>query len=329
MAIELLESLNVRNQSLLLMLLLFSSREYEDLLAYLPKDEANVLKELAASLLTMDRNNRIQLLVARLKQLLMYQSQSALMTIEPSWMIEYLKKETPFVSKAIFASLSPQIFRQLKQRLGDKISGFNQDLVLSDPLKQIVLKNFEKQFAKMPYEEFSNVLLFRDLILLNARDLIKLSREIGKISLATAFSKIGIQSTAQFLSHYNQALQDEIITGMKDAQASDSLDETSAKQFLEVVFANFHNVEDLFQKSGLYYIAYAIKEAESIFVPQLAQRFPYAHGQMLIECRKMILKNGFIELDIEKRQKVILAAIVLLSSQKQIDGRFSQCTISA
>ena len=95
-----------------------------------------------------------------------------------------------------------------------------------------------------------------------------------------------------------------------------------------MVFANFHNAEDLFQKSGLYYVAYAIKEADSIFVRQLAQRFPYAHGQMLLECRKLILKNSFIETDIEKRQKIILLTIVLLSSQKQIDGRFAQCTIS-
>ena len=170
--------------------------------------------------------------------------------------------------------------------------------------------------------------MFRDLILLNARDLIKLSREVGKISLATAFSKIGLQNTAQFLSLYHQAIQDEVIAGIKDAKGSDSFKEANAKQFLEVVFANFHNAEDLFQKSGLYYIAYAIKKEDSLFVRQLAQRFPYAHGQMLLECRKIILKNGFIESYIEKRQKSILLTIVLLSSQKQIDGRFSQCTIS-
>ena len=66
-----------------------------------------------------------------------------------------------------------------------------------------------------------------------------------------------------------------------------------------MVFANFHNAEDLFQKSGLYYIAYAIKKEDSLFVRQLAQRFPYAHRQTLLEYSKIILKNDFIEEDIE------------------------------
>jgi len=266
--------------------------------------------------------------VARLKQLLVYQTESSLLTIELSWIIEFLKKETPEIKECILLSLPLQIQRHLKERMKDlSDSIWNGDVVFNKEISQVLMNKFEEQFVKMPYAEFNTVLSFPDIILLSAKDWILLLRELGKIALATSFASLGVQSTAQFISHYSQAIQNDIVGGLKDVNASDVISEKRVKPFLETVFVGFHNAEDLFQKSGLYLVASSISKNE-IFLSQLAQRLPYAHGQMLFEYKKTILKSKIdIDSDNDKRKSLILSTIVSLSSQKIIDGRFSQCSI--
>jgi flagellar motor switch protein FliG len=328
-ALQKLETLEIRQQSLLLTLLLFGSREFDSLLTHLPDDVVQKFKEQAANLSQVERSKRIQLLVAQLKRLLTYQSQSSLLNIEPSWLAQVLKKEAPAMVEAILASLPAQLARQIVQRLGSDAPTLEALPTLDAGVKNILQRSFEGNFAPMPYEEFSVELDFRHLLLLRPKDLIILAREFGKNQIALAFSSLGMQATAGFLSHFNQTIQDDIIAAVKDVGVNGSLEAAEAKALLSASFSSFHNVEDLFQKSGLYTLAVALGDKEALLLKQIAQRLPFAHGQTLIEYAKFRIQNQLVYADIKGLQNKILSTLIALSQSKQIDERFAQCLITA
>lgn len=321
MSVAILESLNTKEQALLVMFLLFSSREFEDYLIYLPEDESNNLKAAANILIKLERSNRIQFLVAHLKQLLVYQKESPLLSVDPSWILHFLSRENSFISECVVKALPVSLLRTLKLTTGTAAP--------DETMQRVLLQYFTAQFEKMPFVEFNQNLTFQQLILLTAKDLIILLKYIGQRAMATAFAKMGLKDTAQLLSNYDDAMQNQIISALKDVKATDSLDENQVDFLLEAILPGFHNVEDLFQRAGLYFLASAILPEDYIFAKQLAQRMPYVHGQMLLDYGKFNKDNNFAFTGDELRQQLILATVIDLAKAKKIDGRFAECVLNS
>ena len=319
-----IELLSLEQQGLFLSLFLFGSREYETLLAFLPEKEAKIILEQMGPFAQMDRAQRMSLLVAHLKKLFALESQSVLFSVEPSWLVEILQKEEELIKNALLQSLPASLIKQVENRLEDELA-FN--AFLSDNAKRALLFIFESMFEPMPLGNIQKNIEIGQLVLLKPVELVQVLRETGRWIMAEIFSALGIQVTATFLRNFSELVQNEIMDGIQKIQIIKCLDDVKAKHLLEFILTDFRNTEDLFQRAGIYLVAYVLSD-KTTSLRIFAQRLPYVHGQLLLQYQMAILKTPELLGEVAVLKNRLFQITIDLSKNKKIDGRFSECVIS-
>ena len=97
----------------------------------------------------------------------------------------------------------------------------------------------------------------------------------------------------------------------------------AAQAFLGRVLDNFHNTDELFQKAGIWRLARSMQSEDELFVKQLSQRFPRAHGRLLVEYLARVRKRADEETAVGRLQEQVLRELVDLSRRGKIDGRYA------
>ena len=127
--------------------------------------------------------------------------------------------------------------------------------------------------------------------MLQSQELILLSRQMGVNELACQLSSMGRRALAQFLRQQPGQLADEMMVALRNVTPEDLVTKENAQAFLRRNLAQRSNIEELCQKSGLYRIARALTPMNRTFVEQVAQRFPRAHGRLLLNLCAISLKS--------------------------------------
>jgi hypothetical protein len=156
-----------------------------------------------------------------------------------------------------------------------------------------------------------------------------LVRKVGANELAVAFVAVGKRALAELLGRLPPEHAEELISAVKRVTAADQVEFQEAQAFLSRVMGNFHNTDELFQKAGLYRLARSIAMEESVFVRQLSQRFPRAHGRLLTDYLTRVRQQEPESPDrILRLRDQVLEEVADLARRGKIDGRYAQSPIA-
>jgi len=343
-----LHPLDRRQQTLLLTALSFAGSQAQELWQFLPDDDAAALQEKAAKLEEIPREKRVTLMIRELKGLMNFRAVKGLDGVEPSWLAAGFKGESPRVIAAVLAYMPSSLSRQIVSRLPENVQRAipPRDALKTVPMEviKLVRSRFEQKFIVMPLERELGDMAFGDVVLLTARELITLVRSIGADEIACAFLAVGKRALAEYLSKLPPQDGEELLAAVRRADVKDSMELKSAQTFLGKVLAAgppgrggsgavprasanssgvaFANTEELFQKAGLYRLARAVSVEDPVAIRQLVQRFPRAHGRLLLEYLERVRERELDDASVRRLRDQILAALVNLSQRGKIDARY-------
>jgi hypothetical protein len=120
---------------------------------------------------------------------------------------------------------------------------------------------------------------------------------------------------------------EELVAAVKRSDAKDQMEVKPAQNFLAKVLGNFNNTDELFQKAGLYRLARAISVEDPLYIRQVSQRFPRAHGRLLGEYLERVKTQDIEDAQVRRLRDQVLKVLVNLSRRGKIDGRFGQAEV--
>ena len=347
-----LHPLDRRQQTLLLTTLAFAGSQAAELWELLPDELRDTLREKQAKLDEIPRDKRVPLVIRELKGLMSFRAQKGIDGVEPSWLAAGFKGENPRIIAAVLMYLPSSLSKQIVARLPENVQ---QSLPAREQMKGVPLEvvklvraRFDAKFIAMPLEGELSSVGFSDLVLLSAKELIVLVRSIGADEVACAFLAVGKRALAEFLSKLSPADGEELIAAVRRADIKDGMELKSAQAFLGKVLAApsssssssrgpntnlpkasgntsgiaFANTDELFQKAGLYRLARAVCIDEPLTVRQVVQRFPRAHGRLLLEYIDRVRERGLDEQQTRRLRDQIVDVLTNLARRGKIDQRF-------
>jgi hypothetical protein len=344
---RMLHPLDRRQQTLLLTTLAFAGSQAQELWSFLPDDVAGALQEKGQKLEEVPREKRVPVVIRELKGLMAFRGMKGLDGVEPSWLAAGFKGESPRVIAVALMYLPSSLSKQIVQRLPEHVQ---QAMPSRDELREVPLEvaklvraRFERKFIAMPPERELVALSFADVVLLSARELIAVVRNIGADEIACAFLAVGKRALAEFLTKLSPADSEELIAAVRRADLKDGMELKAAQAFLGKVLTAgapavkggatprmsgntsgiaFANTDELFQKAGLYRLARALSVEEPLAVQQLVQRFPRAHGRLLLEYLDRVRERGLDESQVRRLRDQIVDVLVNMSRRGKIDPRY-------
>lgn len=346
-----LHPLDRRQQTLLLTTLAFAGSQATELWALLPDELSNALREKQLKLEEIPRDRRVPLVIRELKGLMSFRAQKGIDGVEPSWLAAGFKGENPRIIAAVLMYLPSSLAKQIVARLPENVQ---QALPAREQMKAVPLEviklvraRFDAKFIAMPLEGELLSMGFPDLVLLSAKELIVLVRNIGADELASAFLAVGKRALAELLSKLSPEDGEELIAAVRRTDLKDGMELKSAQTFLGKVLAAasppsarvgpnpaipkagatssglaFANTDELFQKAGLYRMARALGLEQPLPVKQIVQRFPRAHGRLLLEYIERVRERGPDEQQVRRLRDQIVDVMGNLSRRGKIDQRF-------
>lgn len=350
-----LHPLDRRQQTLLLTTLAFGGSQASELWQLLPDDQREALTEKQKKLDEVPRDKRVPLMVRELKGLMSFRSVKGLDGVEPSWLAAGFKGESPRIIAAVLLYLPSSLTKQIVARLPEGVQRAlpTREEMRGVPLEvvKLVRSRFDAKFIAMPLEGDITSLSFNNLVLLSAKELVVLIRSIGADEIACAFLAVGKRALAEFLSKLAPQDGEELIAAVRRADVKDSMELKSAQAFLGKVLSGappqqpgrsgpntgnvpraggntsgiaFANTDELFQKAGIYRLARAIVIDEANTTRQVVQRFPRAHGRLLLEYVERVKEREIDEGQVRRLRDQILEGLVNLSRRGKIDQRFGE-----
>jgi hypothetical protein len=309
------------------------------LLDLLPDDDMYTLREKADALLALDGEKRAAVVAREIRRQVQFAGLAGLEAVDPSWLLAGLEGEQPRTIGIILAQLSAgarsRILAQLPAAVRAHIPAKDdlQDTRLE--MMRIVRQRFEMKFVPMSAPPGAPThFYFKDITLLEARDLVQLVRALGIEQLAAAFWTIGKRKLAELCTRLDAQAADELLTAVKDTAAEDAMELSEANDFLRRVVlgarvegtgadAKERFQRELFQKAGLFRLARAVRAERPSFVQQLAQRIPRTHGQLL---KSYVYRLGEApEIDIDKLQRLqdqVLYRVERLAERGKVNPRY-------
>ena len=203
---------------------------------------------------------------------------------------------------------------------------------------RIVRQKFESRFVTMPAPpgEPTNF-YFKDIALLDARELVQLIRALGIEQLAAAFLTIGKRKLAELCHVLGRQAAEELIGAVKETDDRDAMAIDEANDFLSRILLGLDLVaaqsavgpakeefqRELFQKAGLFRLAMAVRAERPAFVQQLAQRIPRSHGRLLRNYVYRLTENETLDERKHRRlQDLVLYRVEKLAARGKVSPRF-------
>jgi hypothetical protein len=329
---RLLHPLDRRQQTMLLTMLSFGGSSAKELLGLLPDEDAALMADKAAKLEEIPREKRVPLMVRELKGLMSFRAMKGLEGVEPSWLSSGFKGESPRVIAIVLMHMPSSVSRQIVQRLPEPVQKAlpPRDALKGVPLElvKLVRARFDLKFATMPIDRDLDEFRFRDMISLTAKELVTLIRAAGADEIAAAFLAVGKRALAEFLGKLPPTDAEELVAAVKRSRSEDQMDVKAAQGFMAKVLGNFNNTDELFQKAGLYRLARAISVEDALYIRQVSQRFPRAHGRLLGEYLAKVKEQNLEDDQVRRLRDAVIDVALNLSRRGKIDGRFGQATVT-
>jgi len=296
-----------------------------NIFAHLPADSQKRLQEKAGALLNIAADKRVALMVRELRELLATNGHRGIERVDPSWIIHYMKGESPRVVATILVGLPQPQVRSLLKRLPQavrrslppKAEVMALPNVVTDGVRQI----FEQRFHPMP-QATGGAMAFRDVVHLERAELFHLTRDLGLIELGQAFVSVGKMALAELCRRLPRERAEELVQAVKVASHVDLPDVKSAQRFLSRVVMNFEDTEEFLQKSGLWRLAKACRLEDNGYNMALAQRLPRKAGQLFFLYIAKAAEMDLTQEILQRLQDSVLTRVKVLSQMGRLGAQY-------
>jgi hypothetical protein len=333
----------------MLLSVIFTQGGSDDLpiLDFLPDEDAFLLQEKAEELLQLDAETRVALIVQETRRQIQFAGRAGLGSIEPSWLLAALKGEHPLTIGIVLAQVSAnarsRILSQLPPAVRVRVP-MKEDLEQTRPeMMRIVREKFESKFVTMPAPpNHPTNFYFREIALLDGRELVQLIGSLGVEELAAAFTTVGRRKLAELCHRLGHEAAEALIGAVKETELRDAMNMSEANGFLSRMLyglkldeargitkeeAKERFQKELFQKAGLFRLAKAIRMERPEFVQRIAQRIPRTHGRLLRDYSYRLNETQDLdEVKLRRLQDLILLRVERLAARGKINPRFLKFT---
>lgn len=317
------------------------------ILDYLPDEDAYLAKDKAEKLLALDGPKRAALIAAEMRRQFQFRGVIGLDQVDASWLLAALRGEQPTTIGIVLTQLSAgtraRVLAQIPPVVRAKVPTKDELRGTRLEVMRVIRQLFEARFATMPVPPSEPTeLYFRDIVLLEGRELIHLIRAIGVEQLAAAFLTVGRRQLAELCQKLGKEAAEELVATVKQTEARDAMDLKDANTFLQRMLLGIKLDEargisieeararfqrELFQKAGLLRLAQAIRAERPAFVQQLGQRLPRSHGRLLrTYVDKIDEISAYDERRVRRLQDLILYRVEKLAARGKVNPRFLQFT---
>ncbi len=326
------EPLDQRETMLLLTTLTVGGSGETGVFERLPADARGRLQEKAQTLLAIPTEKRVPFMVHEIKQALSFKGLRGVEKVDPSWLLQGLRGESPRVVAAVLVSLPTPTVRSLLEKLPP---GIRQRLPAKDEMKRVPLELvrsvrqiFESRFHAMPRPSAKGF-AYRDVIQLERAEIYRVMRDLGLIELGQAFVSVGKMALAELCRRLPRDKAEELILAVRSASQVDLPDLKTAQRFLSRVVVNFDDTEEFFQKAGLWRLAKASLLEDAAFRASFRQRVPREAGQLFESYLEKASEMGDIGEEALKRlQDMVLLRIRELARRHEISARWGEQEMS-
>ncbi len=329
----------------MLLTTIFTQGGADDLqiLELLADDDAYLLQEKAEQILQIEGHRRAAVIVGEMRRQIQFAGIAGLEAIDPTWLLSGIKGEQPLTIGIILAQLNQTARSRILQSLPPAVRAkvpAKEDLAGTKlEIMRVIRQKFEAKFVTMlaPPSEPTNF-YFKDIALLDARELVQLVRALGIEELASAFLTVGRRKLAELCTKLGRQAAEELIGAVKETEERDAMDINDANDFLskmliglkldeargvELGEAKERFTKEILQKAGLFRLAKAVRAERPAFVQQLAQRIPKSHGRLL---RNYVYRlNEVDELDeikLRRLQDLALYRVEKLAARGKVNPRY-------
>ncbi len=314
---------------------------------FLGEEDAYVVRERAEVLLALDGAKRATVVAGEMRRQFQLRGLIGLDQIDPSWLLAALRGEQPTTIGIVLAQLSTstrsRILSQLPPAVRDRVPGKDELKHVRLEVMRVVRQLFEAQFATMPVPpgEPTNF-FFRDIVLLDGRELLQLVRAMGLNELGAAFLTVGRRKLAELCQRLGREPAEQLVAAVKQTEARDAMDLNDANSFLQRMLLGLKLDEargvsagdardrfqrELFQRAGLFRLAKGIRAERPLFVKQIGQRMPRSHGRLLrTYVEKMDDMITYDEAKIRRLQDLILYQVEKLAARGKVNPKFLKFT---
>ncbi len=329
----------------MLLATIFTQGGADDLpmLELLPDDDAYLLQEKADQILAIEGPKRAAVIVGEMRRQIQFAGLAGLEAVDPTWLRSGIKGEQPLTIGIILAQLNQtarsRILQNLPQAVRQKVPAKEELSGVRLEVMRVVRQKFEQKFVTMlaPPSEPTNF-YFKDIALLDARELVQLIRALGIEELASAFLSVGKRKLAELCTKLGRQAAEELIAAVKETEQEDAMDINDANDFLSKMLlglkldeargvdpgeAKERFTKELFQKAGLYRLAKAVRNERPAFVQQLAQRIPKSHGRLLRNYVYRLNEDDEVdELKLQHLQNLVLYRVEKLAARGKVNPRY-------
>ena len=324
----------------MLLCVIFTQDGQDDLhvLEQMNEDDAYLLQEKAEQLLALDGERRVALVVREMRNHIQFAGLVGLEAIDPSWLLAGIRGEQPRTIGIILSQLSTaargQILERLPPPVRQRVPPKSELRTARLDIMRLVRQKFESRFATMaPPPGEPTHFFFKDIALLEARELLQLVRALGIEQLAAAFHAVGQRKLAELCTRLHRQAAQELVNAFKETEPRDVMSLEEANDFLARMVLGLHAQEgetgkeqyqrELFQKAGLFRLAGAARAERPAFIRQLAQRIPRTHGKLLAQYVDRINASEVLDLvKLRRLQDLVLVRIEKLASRGKVDPRY-------
>jgi FliG middle domain len=322
---RLFQPLERQHVSLLLTLLSQGSHSDLSLLDYWDDPVVPTIKEKAAMLAQIPGDKRAMFIAVELKKLVSEPSARGLEQVDATWIVQALENEEPRTVAAILVSLPANqlkaVVEKLPLDLRRRLPPKDEMKAISPHVVRTVRLAFERRFSPMPIS-IDRGFTFRDIILLESKELGALLRNLGLEELAQAFVSVGRYALAELCKRLPREYAEELIATVKRVKSGDAMELKSAQRFLGRVLTNFNDTEELSRKAGLYRLSKALSIESQDYLQAFYQRLPKSVGELLESYIQKVSEMSETDDDRARRlQDGVLRAIQDMAKANQISQR--------
>lgn len=316
------------------------------ILDMLPDDDAYALQEKAEALLKIDGEKRAAIVVREIRNQVHFAGSARLEAIDPTWLLAAVRGEQPVTIGIILAQLPAaarsRILSQVPEPVRERIPTKDELKGTRLEIMRIVRQKFELKFATMPAPpgEPTNF-YFKDIGLLDGRELIQLVRALGIEELGSAFITMGRRKLAELCSSLGKQAAEELIAAVKETDTRDAMTMEDATAFLSRMLLGLKTEtgrsdatpeategfqRELFQKAGLFRLAKSVRHERPSFVQQLAQRLPRTHGRLLKSYVHRANDGLLDEAKLRRLQDLVLFRVEKLAARGKVNPHYLKFT---
>lgn len=314
---------------------------------FLAEDDAYVIRERAEALLQIDGPQRAALVAAEMRRQFQFRGQVGLDQVDATWLLAAVKGEQPITIGIVLAQLSAstraRILSQLPQAVREKVPPKEELKATRLEIMRVVRQVFESQFSSMPVPPSAPTnFYFKDIALLDGRELVQLVRALGIEELAAAFQTVGRRKLAELCTRLGREAAEELVAAVKQTEARDAMDIKDANSFLQRMLLGLKLDEargvsadeakerfqkELFQRAGLFRLGKACRAERPTFIQSLAQRLPRSHGRLLkANVEKMDELIEMDEIKLRRIQDLVLYRVEKLAARGKVNPRYLKFT---